>query len=50
LANFADLAGHLVDGFGANADATGATKGFTADFKEDAPVFGLGLFHGPPAY
>ena len=50
LADFADLAGHFVDGFGANADAPGAAKGLTADFEEDAPIFGLGLFHGPPAY
>ena len=50
LADFADLAGHFVDGFGANADASGAAQRFTADLEEDAPVFGLGLFHGPAAY
>jgi hypothetical protein len=50
FADFADLAGHFVDGFGANADAPGPAKEFTADFEEDAPVFGLGLFHGPAAY
>ena len=32
FADFANLAGHFVDGFHANGDAIGAAQGFPADF------------------